>query len=112
MDSVTCDCTKNFLPDENANEKIAHILSAVILSITFESAIHKSVFLVVNRFSVDVLIGTSFINLHVNSILCIDQQVEFTNGSVLLLGNTSAEPTVNGLEFMEDDYIRRVTDTD
>lgn len=59
----------------------------------------------------EVLIATQFVILQVNSFCCIDRQVEFTMGTTPLLGSTPYEPTVKGLESMEDDYSKPITNT-
>lgn len=93
-------------PVRDANGNLLLILSAVIIRIRFESAVNKNIFLVANYFSVKELIGTRYMNHHVESIRCINRQVELTNRKHLPIGSAPYVPTIRGLESMEHDYSR------
>lgn len=68
-------------------------------------------FLVPDYFIVKRLIGSQLMNRHDNCSRCIDRQVEFTRGKILLLGSVPNEPIVKGLESMDDDYSGPTKDT-
>lgn len=88
----------------DANENLLQISSAAILCIQFVSAVYKATFLVADYIRVNVLIGTSFMNRHVNPTRCIHRQTKFTKCKVLLFGSAPNELTVKGLEMIEDVY--------
>lgn len=64
-----------------------------------------------NYFMIEVLIGARFINPHVNYILCINQQVKFTKGIILVLEIALKKPSVRGLKPVEDNYSEPTADT-
>lgn len=67
-------------------------------------------FLVAYHSSVDVLDGTQFMNFHYNCILCIELLMEFTKGTVSLLGNASKEVMIIGLKFTDLYFYGATTD--
>lgn len=60
--------------------------------------------LITDYLSAEVLIGTQFVNCHINSTRYIDRQVEFNLSMMLPLGSAPDEFMVKGLESMERDY--------
>lgn len=88
-----------------------NFFSAVIQHIRFGSAVYKITLPVGNYFSVEVLLGTRFMNFHGNYICCIDLRVEFTKCKIPLIESASTEPTVKGLESFEDNYSGPTVDT-
>lgn len=86
-------------------------LSVVLQRIWFEIAVYKTIFMAADYLCVEVLIGTRFMSRLVNFICYIDQQVEFTKGTIQLLEIAMDEPTVDGLNYMEDDFSGSITDT-
>lgn len=79
---------------ENTNENFPQISSAIILRIRFECAVYKTILLIAEYFSVEVLFCTQFMSRKVNSICYIDLQVECTERKIPLQESTMDEPTV------------------
>lgn len=77
----------------NANLNSLQILSAVILSNQFYSAVYKTVFLIAVYFSAEVLIGTWFVSCLVKTVRGINQKVEFTKGKIPPLESTPNDVT-------------------
>lgn len=61
--------------------------------------------------SVEVLTDTRFINSHVTSIRCIEQQVNFTKCMIWLLKSTQDELTGENLGSLDDASSRTSADT-
>lgn len=97
-------------PVGDANGNVLQISSVVILHVRFGSTVFKAIFLIASFLIIEVLNATRFISRPVNSIGCIDRKVELTKGKIPLVGSASIEPTVKGLESMEDEYSRQKTD--
>lgn len=91
-------------PVGNANGNLQQISSVSFLRMRFERNVYKNIFLVPDYFSEKVLIVTRFMNCHVNSISCITRKLKLTKGKIPPIESAN-EPTVKGLEYMEDDYI-------
>lgn len=91
-------------------ENFLQILLAVNLRIQFGNAVYKTTILVATYFSMDVLIGTRFMDRHLNFNRCIDQQVQSIRGKRPLLESPMNVPTVPGLEFMDHEYRRLTRD--
>lgn len=68
----------------DANDNLLQILMAVILRMRFEDTVHRTIVLATHHISAEVLTGNQFMNCFVNSICCIDQQVQFTKSKILL----------------------------
>lgn len=66
---------------------ILQVASTVTLRLQFGGAVYTTIMPAADWFSVKMLIGTRFINCHVNSIPCIDRQMEITKGKIPLLGS-------------------------
>lgn len=98
-------------PVGDSNGNLLQTLSAVILHMQFESAVYKAIFLVVDYCSIKVLMDTTFLSHHVNSIHCFEWQVKLTYRKIPLLGGVLGERSLNGLWRKDDDYSRPTTDT-
>ena len=68
--------------------KLAH---EVILRVRFGNSLYRVAFLVAEKLSVPIILGTQFANRHVDAIRCIKGRVEFTRDSVPIIGHGNAE---------------------
>lgn len=82
--------------DEDDNGNFLHISSAVILRIRLRSAVFKTIFLLADYFSVEVLTSASFKNRHIDSDRCSDRQIEFNKGKIPLLESAPKNLIVRG----------------
>ena len=68
--------------------KLAH---EVILRVRFGNSLYRVAFLIAEKLSVPIILGTQFANRHVDAIRCIRGRVEFTRDSVPIIGHGNAE---------------------
>ena len=69
-----------------------NLLSAtheVLLRVRFANAVYRIPFVVVEKLTCPVLVGTQFLNEHVRAIRCIEQRIEFTQDTIPILGSGS-----------------------
>lgn len=101
----------NTSPMRDANGNLLLLLSSAILRIRFENALYKTILLIADYFSMEVLIGTRFMSCQVKSIRCVEQKAKSSEVKIPLLGSAPERPMAETLESMEYQYNRPTTDT-
>ena len=99
------------LGDANGNR--LNLLGAVALRMRFKNNIYKSTFFVARRLAVPAIVGTSFMNRHVDAIRPRRQVVQFYKGptlSILAQGNSTSLPYRDDLSGIRSDDCSDVTD--
>lgn len=75
MDSATAPPRLN-----EANGRQLALGESVGLTTRFANTLYQNMFIVAERLAVDVIIGSDFMNRHVEEILCNEQRVRFRYG--------------------------------
>ena len=71
----------------DASGNVLASASEVLLRFRFVNAFYRVTFIVVDNLSCPVLVGTKFLNRHVDAIRCRKGIVEFTGDTIPILGN-------------------------
>lgn len=90
-------------PVADVNRSFLQILFAVVLRIRFEGSAYRTIFLVSDYFSREVLIGTHLTKHQFESICYINSQVAFTRDKIPLLESAYETPSLKGFESIKDD---------
>lgn len=101
-------------PLADANRNLQQISPAALICIQYGGAGCKSFFMVLDYFSTKVIICTQLINRLVNSIRCIERQVELAKGKISLFESGpgraySRKIALERLESAEDEYSLSTT---
>lgn len=91
--------------------RISYRFQQPFLGVRFGSAVYKSIFLIANYFRVNFFIGIRFISRHLTSICYVDRLGKLTKNKISLLGSAPNEPTIKGLDSIDNGYRRRTTET-
>lgn len=91
-------------PAGDANGNILHISSAATLRIKFGSALFKTNIFINAYFSMNIHIGTQFMNCYFKHNCGMDWHVHFNKATIPHLECTQSEPKVQELKAMDDDY--------
>ena len=85
---------KNFIAKKNnlpklcdASGHVLDIASRVLWRVRFGNALYRLTFIVVEKLSLPVLPGTKFLNRHVDAINCRKSMVQFTGGTLPIVGH-------------------------
>ena len=80
------------------------MLGALKLRVRMGNYVYRSVFYVAERLAVPVIIGTGFMNVHVETIRCIAQQIVLARGGRLpILSSGNAAKPVQAPEDQQSD---------
>lgn len=73
---------------------------SVWLTVQFANMLYRFKFIMDERLSVDVIVGSAFLNLHVLAILCTEQRICFRNGELPIVDQQQESTDENPPRFL------------